>query len=235
MYVFVWLGAAVEALAISGATTSSNPQASAAARASALARVKASLILQEFVELFFFSFVAVVEYRCRKAGRLPHNVKTICRVLYVTSLMMMARCIVRTVEGFELSSCDPSAPGYTGYCGSVDSYEWYLWVFEVANITVFIAALAIWHPSRFLPSNDKIYLDPHDGVTERVGPGFTVAQNRSTLSTYLDPLDFEGMVKGKETDKFWERDNEISQGRNFAGEKRNKESSQHTWFPFGHR
>ena len=170
--------------------------------------------------------MALVEYRCRKEGRFPHNVKVVCRVLYVTSVMMMVRCIVRIIEGFEASQCDPTAPGYTGYCGPVEQNEWYLWVFEVANITVFIAGLAIWHPSRYLPSDDKRYLDPADGITERYGPGFTVAQNRSRFSTWVDPLDFAGMIRGKQIDKFWEKDNDIAEG-SFAAPRGSKESYGH--------
>ncbi|MCJ1325754.1 hypothetical protein MMC10_002417 [Thelotrema lepadinum] len=219
IWVFMWLNAAVEALAISGASAAANAHASPSAIASALARVKASLILQEFVETMFCTCVALVEYRCRKAGRFPHNIKIVCRVLYVTSAMMMIRCILRIVEGFEASSCNGNCP--------VEQNEWYLWVFEVANITVFIAGLAIWHPSRYLPSDNKIYLDPTDGITERYGPGFTVAQDRPWISTWVDPLDFAGMIKGKQIDKFWEKDNEIAPS-SFAAPEGSKES-------FGHK
>ena len=52
LWVFMWLNAAVEALAISGASAAANSNAIASARASAIARVKASLILQGNIFLF---------------------------------------------------------------------------------------------------------------------------------------------------------------------------------------
>ena len=221
MYIFILLSGAVEGLATSGAANAGNPNATLSVRNAALARVKASLILQEFVEVLFISCVACVEYRCRKAGRFPRNVRIICRVLYTTSVMMMVRCIVRTVEGFEFGTCDPKAPGYKGYCGNVELNEWFLWVFEVANITVFVAALAIWHPSRYLPADRRRYLDPVDGVTERIGPDFRKAQNRSWILTWLDPFNIGGKLRGESTDKYWERENEVADG-SFAAPKGNK-------------
>ena len=152
LYVFGILCAAIEALAINGASIASNSNASPAAIEGAQQRIKASLIMQEFLEAAFCGFVAYIEYKCRKARLFPRNVKIICRVIYTTSLMMMVRCIVRTVEGFATGTCDPHAPDYNGWCGPVQENEWFLWVFEVANITVFVAALAIWHPSRYLVS-----------------------------------------------------------------------------------
>jgi hypothetical protein len=123
--------------------------------------------------------------------------------------MMLVRCIVRTVEGFEAAACDPNKPGYDGYCGTVQRHEWFLWVFEVANITIFVAALAFLPPGRYLPRSSKIYLDPNDGVTERVGPGFSKAEKRSLIITVLDPFDWRGILtgKGRTVEKFWEQNN----------------------------
>jgi len=218
---FLLLSAAVESLATSGAASSANGSQNPEAYAAAIVRIKASLILQEILEVCFFALVALVEYRCRRAGRFPHNVRIMCRVLYVTSLMMTARCILRTIEGFEATDCDPSAPGFKGYCGPVQHYEWYLWVFEVANITVFIALLAIFHPGRYLPSDAKQYLDPVDGVTERIGPGYSAADKRSWLLTTLDPFDLGRKLTGKGAvvDKFWERENPVAEG-SFAARRK---------------
>ena len=221
MWIFLLLNAAVESLAMSGAANSSNINASPSVRNAALTRVKASLILQVGVELAFFAFVAYTEYRCRKKGPFPRNIRIVCRVLYVTSLMMMVRCVVRIVEGFEFGSCDPKSAGYKGYCGEVELNEWYLWVFEVANITVFIAGLTIWHPARYLPADRRRYLDPIDGMTERIGPDFQQAQNRSWISTWVDPFNIAGKLRGEGIDKFWERDNPIAEG-SFAEPKQEK-------------
>lgn len=215
---FLILSAIVESLAASGAASSASQKPGS--QSSAIVRIKISLILQEVVEVCFFGLVALVEYRCRRSGKFPRNVRTMCRMLYITSLMMLLRCIVRTIEGFEATDCDPYAPGYKGYCGPVQHYEWFLWVFEVANITVFVALLVVFHPGRYLPSDKKRYLDPVDGVTERVGPGYSAADKRPWLVTILDPFDLGGMMKGNKeaVENFWELDNPIAEG-SFATQK----------------
>jgi len=123
--------------------------------------------------------------------------------------MMLLRCVIRTVEGFEATACDSHAADYKGYCGPVQHYEWFLWVFEVANITVFVALLAVFHPGRYLPSDPKTYLDPVNGKTERIGPGYSAADKRPWLLTVMDPFNFGGMIKGNgaNVDRFWEREN----------------------------
>jgi hypothetical protein len=216
---FLLLSAAVEGLAASGASSSASQKPGS--QSSAIVRIKISLILQEFVEVCFFGLVALVEYRCRRAGKFPKNVRTMCRMLYVTSLMMTVRCIVRTIEGFEATNCDPTSQGYKGYCGPVQHYEWFLWVFEVANITVFVALLVIFHPGRYLPSDKKRYLDPVDGITERIGPGYSAADKRPWLITILDPFDLGGMCRGNGAvvDNFWERENPVAEG-SFAAPKK---------------
>jgi hypothetical protein len=220
MSTFLMLSAAVESLAASGAASMVSAKATPEQRASAITRIKASLILQEALEACFFGMVVLVEYRCRKAGSFPRNVRIMCRMLYITSFMMTVRCIVRTIEGFEATDCDPTKPGYKGYCGPVQHYEWFLWVFEVANITVFIALLAIFHPGRYLPSNEEQYLDPADGVTERIGPGYSAADKRAWWVTVLDPFNMGGLITGKgaAVDRFWEQENPVAE-KNFAAPK----------------
>jgi hypothetical protein len=216
---FAILSAAVEALAASGASASSSSKQDFNAYKSAIDRMNASLILQEVLEASFFALVAYIEYRCRKAGKFPRNVRIMCRVLYVTSLMMTIRCLLRTIQGFESTNCDPYLTGFKGYCGPISHFEWYLWVFEVANITVLVGILAAFHPGRYLPPNNKHYLDPVDGTTERVGPGYSEADSRPWIVTVLDPFDFSsrctGKAKGSTVDKFWERDNPIA-GKSYA-------------------
>ncbi|MCJ1377492.1 hypothetical protein MMC17_000587 [Xylographa soralifera] len=211
---FWFLGTAVESLAANGAGNSAGAGRQPAQRAAGIACIQASLILQAFVEALFFSLVALLHYRCKRAGHFPHNVRIICFVLYVTSTMMFVRCFVRTVEAFEMAACDPSAAGYDGYCGPVQRNEWFLWVFEVANITTFTALLTIFHPGRYLPAGTLRYLDPGDGRTERIGPGYSEACRRSWLASVLDPCDIYGAVTGKgvSVDKFWERENEVAEG-----------------------
>jgi hypothetical protein len=84
-------------------------------------------------------------------------------------------------------------------------------VFEAGNIALFVATLAVWHPSSYLSADSKQYLDPADGNTERVEPGYASADQRSWFATVLDPFGWMDSWKGVKTlDRFWERDHPIA-------------------------
>lgn len=203
---FVFLSAIVETLTASGAANSAGSGRSPSQRTVGLDLVKAALILQCFVEAFFMSLVVLLEYRCRRIKQFPMHVRKVCYVLYITSFMILVRCIVRTIEGFEAASCDAQ----DGYCGTVSRNEWFLWTFEVANITLFVILLLIFHPGRYLPTKSEVYLDP-DGKMERVGPGFSKADKRPFWLTVLDPWNLRSIVTGKGmvVEKFWEEHHPI--------------------------
>ena len=197
---FIMLDTVVEVLAANGASSNASAK-NVNQRKSALDRMLASIILQTVLEVLFFSSVAFVERRCREANHFPQNLKIVCYILYVTSFMMFVRCIFRIVEGFEERKCALDNP----YCGSVDRHEWFFYVFEVANIFLFVLLLTIFPPGKYLPPNDKIYLDPLDG-TERVGPGFANADKRPFIVTLLDPCNTYQLITGSglTVEKFWE-------------------------------
>ncbi|MCJ1276407.1 hypothetical protein MMC21_004212 [Puttea exsequens] len=200
---FIILDTVVEVLAINGASANASAK-TVSERSSGLSRMLASLVIQAILELGFLSLVALVERRCRKAKLFPRNLRIVTCILYVTSLMMLVRCIFRIIEGFEVMDCPLDLPN----CGSVDRHEWFFYVFEVANIFLFVLLLTIFPPGKYLPPSDKVYLDPLDG-TERVGPGFVKADTRPLWRTVLDPFNVHGLITGSGLveDKFWERDN----------------------------
>ena len=106
-------------------------------------------------------------------------------------------------------------------------------MFEVANITLYVGFLAIFPPGKYLPPNDKVYLDPVEEDTERVGPGYAQADNRSIMLTIIDPFDLGGVVlgKGKAVDKFWERDNLVYKSPNIHMEAAVQDQSRKTGHP----
>ena len=209
---FVILSAIVETLTANGAANSSGSGRKPGQRAAGLASLKSALILQCCIEVFFFSLVATLEYRCRKAKNFPRKIRIVFYSLYITSFMMLVRCIVRTIEGFEASNCNPDSNN--PYCGPVTRHELYLWIFEIANITVFVILLTIFHPGKYLPRSSNIYLDPIDGRTERVGPGFGKADKRPLIITIIDPFNLYGIFTGKgmKMDKFWEEGQPLYDG-----------------------
>ena len=213
---FLFLSAAVESLTAAGAALTVNKKQEDSSRTVGLKVVTAGLIIQAVLETSFLFLVALVEWRSRKGGQFIKNVKVTCYVLYTTSIMMLVRCLFRSIQGAQESQCAPQKP----YCSTVDRHEWFLWVFEVANITVLIAVMALFHPGRYLPRDSKVYLDPTDRRTERVGPGFVNATDRSFVATLIDPFDVVGILSGAagaRIDKFWLRDNPI------ASEKTNRQ------------
>lgn len=134
---------------------------------------------------------------------------------------MFIRCVVRVIEGFELGACTPpdgnSAPVY---CGPVHTHEWFLWVFEVANIAIFVAALAVFTPGKYLSKDDRRFLDPLDGVTEREGPGFAQVDNRPFIVTVCDPFNFAALFNDKSSlNQFWKEDWPVAEGRSYAEAK----------------
>ena len=218
---FVILSAIVESLTANGAANSAGSGRTPGQVKAGLACLKAALILQCCVEALFFSLVATVEYRCRRAKNFPRKVRIVCYILYITSLMILVRCIVRTIEGFESAACNHTQEGPPGYCGTVSTHEAFLWVFEISNITVFVALLAIFHPGKYLPRSSKIFLDPIDGKSERLGPGFGKADKRPLLVTIIDPFNLYGIISGKgmKMHNFWEEQQPLYEGGEIPKEK----------------
>ncbi|KAK3718403.1 hypothetical protein LTR37_005216 [Vermiconidia calcicola] len=211
---FIMLSIIVETLTANGAANSAGSSDRDPGQVeSGLACLKAALILQCLIEALFFSLVAYMEYKCRKARNFPRKVRVVCYTLYITSFMLLVRCIVRTIEGFEAASC-ATGEGPPGYCGSVSMHEYFLYIFEIANITLFVAILVIFHPGKYLPRDTKIFLDPIDGMTERMGPGFSKADKRPLFVTVIDPFNIGGIVSGKGMvlDKFWEQQQPAYEG-----------------------
>lgn len=209
---FVLLSTAVESLTANGAANSGGGEREPGQRASGIATLQAALILQCVVELGFMSIVGTVQYKCHRAGLFPRQLRPVFYILYLTSSMVLVRCVVRTIEGFEAPHCEPWVDVDT--CGYVSRQEWILWVFEIANITLFVVLLAIFHPGKYLPRDSRIFLDQMDGKTERVGPGFGKADRRPLWQTIVDPFSLYPTLTGKGlmVHKFWEEEQPIYRG-----------------------
>ncbi|KAK5167179.1 uncharacterized protein LTR77_007909 [Saxophila tyrrhenica] len=219
---FVILSVIVESLTANGAANSAGEGRTPAQVETGLACLKAALIVQSVIEVFYLTLVGSVEWKCRKARCFPRNVRVVCYTLYITSTMMLVRCIVRTIEGFEAAACRANPAGPPGHCGEVSTHEAYLWVFEIANITLFVVILALFHPGKYLPRDSRIFLDPIDGKTERVGPGYSKADKRPMLATILDPFNLFGIVTGKgmAIQPFWNEHQPIYDGGEVKEDKR---------------
>jgi hypothetical protein len=152
--------------------------------------VKAALILQALLFVAFLLIGGQFQRKATKAGVLTKKLKYVLIVMYVSALVVLARCIYRIVEFFQ------------GYDGEVFRHESYFWVFEASIMFFNTAMLNVFHPGKRLPRSNKVFL-AKDGITELRGPGWK--DKRPFLATVFDPFDIFGLVTGhdKKT-KFWE-------------------------------
>jgi hypothetical protein len=151
---------------------------------------KAGLILQACLFGLFVLLAAVFHRRASKAGVLKPSVRTVLIVLYISCSIVTARCIYRIVEFFEWGN------------GPLTHSEAYFYVFEASIMFINTAMLNYFHPGKFLPRSNKVFL-AKDGVTELRGPGWK--DNRPFIVTFIDPFDLFGLFTGadKKT-RFWD-------------------------------
>jgi len=152
--------------------------------------VKAALIMQAVLFMLFILLAIVFQRRVSKAGVMKPNIQTVLNVMYISCTIVTVRCIYRIIEFFL---------GYTGY---IYTHEPFFWVFEASIMFVNTAMLNIWHPGRYLPQSNKVFLST-DGQTELLGPGWT--DKRPFIITFFDPFDLYGLFTSRDNmTKFWE-------------------------------
>lgn len=189
---FIYIGISIESLTAAGASLF----AGASARDLDTYRtggylLSTALALQGALECVYVVFVALMHRRAVRSGVLPPNVRTLCIMLYCTSILVIFRCICRAIESFAVYSV--TATSCNSLCRFVLLHEWYLYTFEAAPMVLYTYILNAWHPGRFLPSEPHRYLDV-DGGTERMGPGWV--DQRSKWETFADPFDLNGSRRG---------------------------------------
>ncbi|KAF5020876.1 hypothetical protein F66182_7092 [Fusarium sp. NRRL 66182] len=216
VYIFVFLGALVEMFTAIGASwiaagTGRDDQDRLSQGATFMS---VAVILQGVIEIGFITMVGILHHRCVKADMLPANVRTLFIMLYGTSLLILARCVFRAVETFELKHVIDSGEDNSN---ALMKREWPLYVLEAIPVVLYTYWLNIIHPGRYLPCDLRQYLD-FDGKTERMGPGWI--HKREWWMFIADPFDFIGMLTMKKRDEFYLRpsewpvvDNCFAQGR----------------------
>ncbi|KAK5156134.1 hypothetical protein LTS14_005021 [Recurvomyces mirabilis] len=201
---FIYLGAAVEALAAAGAAYigANRHTTDISIFITGGKLLSASLLLQAVLELFFIIMVAYLHRRASRDGLATRNVRTLCIMLYGTSTFVLLRCTARAIESFGTQTVTHCTP----LCRILLFHEWFLYVFEAAPMVIYTYWINFIHPGRLLPKNKKCYLDP-DGTTERLGPGWI--DKRARASRWTDLLDIRGLMNNKRTrDAFWLRPDE---------------------------
>ncbi len=181
------------------------------------ALIKAALVMQLGIFLGFVAVAVTFHVRCVSANVFGHKIQTVMYVLYVSTALILTRSVYRTVEYFE---------GYGGYLGA---HEAFFWVFEASLMLVNSVLLNVWHPGRYLPRSNNVYLS-RDGVTEAVGPGWV--DKRHFLVTIVDPFDIVGLIRGKDKETaFWEVEGRREggfDGVTLSASERSKQPTTHT-------
>jgi hypothetical protein len=190
---FLACDAIIEVLVVNGALRMTNTRLTKTEQDVGAVLVKVSLIAQALLFVSFLCLASMFQYRARKARVLNKGLRSVLLVMYISSLIILARCIYRVVEFFE---------GYTNGTGDLVTSEVYFWVFEASIMLFNTCMLNAFHPGRHLPRSNRIFL-AQDGVTEMRGPGWEA--NRKPFASFIDPFDVYGIVTGRDKKtRFWE-------------------------------
>jgi hypothetical protein len=82
-------------------------------------------------------------------------------------VLILIRCVYRVVENTGNTSVNLKNPQELKTLSPLERYEWYFYVFESATMLANSLLWNIWHPGRYLPENNKIFL-AEDGQTEMI-------------------------------------------------------------------
>ncbi|KAI1760902.1 RTA1 like protein-domain-containing protein [Hypoxylon sp. FL1150] len=167
------------------------------------ALLKSALIMQLVVVSLFLVLAAAFQMKCRWKRINNIKVNQALLTLYISSAIIMVRCIYRTIDFFHYANANYKSPEFNpSTLSPIVRYEWFFYVFEATLMLCNSVLLNIRHPRRWLPKSTKVYL-AKDGVSEIAGPGYE--HDRNFFATLIDPFDMYGMIKGKEkTTRFWE-------------------------------
>ena len=189
---FIGLDAITETIACNGASYSANASNTPSARRIGFDLVKASLILLLATFALFLVVVVVFHLRCLRAGVMTKDLRILLITIYFSGAFIMIRNIIRTIMYFN------------PYTSLINRKEVFFWIFEALPMLANTLMMNIFPPTKYLPKSNKIYL-AKDGKTELEGPGFV--DRRHFLVTLFDPMDFAGLITGKDKkDRFWEED-----------------------------
>lgn len=118
----------------------------------------AALVIQLAIILIFIYLAAHFQRRCTRAGLLKRNVKTILRTLYLSMMLILARCIFRLVEHTGNTHIDITNLEEMRKLSPLLRYEVYFFIFEATLMLLNSVLWSLWHPGRFLPRRTHVYL-----------------------------------------------------------------------------
>jgi len=134
--------AAIISTVSQGTSSFFNTSATDGAISSGLALLKASLIMQLFLNVFFITIAAIFYCRCSSKGILQQSggrsIKIVTFTLSISIALALVRNIFRTVQIFLPSD----SPAWTA--------ESYFWVFDAIPMLAFTLLLHALHPGKYI-------------------------------------------------------------------------------------
>ncbi|KAH0562206.1 hypothetical protein GP486_003095 [Trichoglossum hirsutum] len=221
---FIGIDAVIGALTGNGAANVSNSSLPQSKVTMGKNLLKAALILQLASMAGFVAIAARYQYKCRQTGVLSPNLRTVLITLYTSCALISIRTIYRTVEYFMVASLNAN----TNFkkISPIIKHEAFFWVFEATLMLLNSVLMNTFHPSRFLPRNNKIYLS-EDGVTEIEGPGYD--DKRPFLVTLFDPFDIAGLITRRDKkNRYWENGTSTAAAATATQEPQNEKVSANT-------
>ncbi|KZO93678.1 hypothetical protein CALVIDRAFT_539848 [Calocera viscosa TUFC12733] len=207
MVTFGALQSALDPINANGAARATTPLAGSATQLSGRILLDVSLGLQLFSAIAFIAVALRFQYNCYRADVLPDKLRNSLRVLYVSCALISIRTIYRAVEWFETTDNNPSDPNSFP---PVLRHEAYFYVFEATVMLLNSFLLNIWHPTRLLPQNYRVFLAPN-GVTEMEGKGMLTKDPRSGWLKIVDPFDLYGLfTKRDQKINLWAEQTEVA-------------------------
>lgn len=162
---FGGLMAIVETLNSLGVAFASNPSSSPSTQSLGSHLTIAALSIQLGVLAIFTCLASLFQHRLAKIKIRPRAVSTPLVVMYISTALILVRCIYRLVEHLGATSVDISNMERLQALSPILRYEWYFYIFEATLMLCNSWLWNIWHPGRYLPKKHQIHL-AQDGVTE---------------------------------------------------------------------
>lgn len=153
--------------------------------------LRAAMVLQFACFVGFVAIIVVFQRRCLRMGVFSRKIKMLICTLYGASALIILRSVFRIVEYFLPKSNK-----------TLKVNEWPFYVFEATILLVLSVIFNVYHPAKYLPKSEKIYL-AKDGVTEIEGPGYK--DERGWIVSLVDPFDVVGIMNGRDKKtRFWD-------------------------------
>jgi hypothetical protein len=191
----------VEALNSIGVALSSNSSSSPSQQTLGGNLTLAALSIQLIVIFTFVCLAGVFHWRCAKTKIPAAAVKTVLLTLYASMALIFVRCIYRLVEHTGDTKVNIADLDALRALSPLLRYEVFFYIFEASLMLVNSVLWNVWHPGRFLPRDNHVYLARDGTHAQREEE----ADSRPLLAKTAHVLTF-GILFGRkaQTDRFQE-------------------------------